>query len=105
MTVQSCQQHPEPGDEPRTGITGHCHGTDLVGHEAEESPLQDLEAEQEEHEEEDALHRQAHFSLLIDHSWVGQLERKREREGEALLLCLSHEDEELHLLPIHLCRL
>lgn len=69
MTVQSCQQHPEPGDEPRTGITGHCcHGTDLVGHEAEESPLQDLEAEQEEHEEEDALHRQAHFSLLMDHS-------------------------------------
>lgn len=47
---------------------GHCHGTDLVGHEAEESPLQDLEAEQEEHEEEDALHRQAHFSLLMDHS-------------------------------------
>jgi hypothetical protein len=70
MVIQAYQHHPEPGEETRIGITGHCHGTDLaaaVAHTAD--PLQDLEAKQEEHkgggEEEDVLHRQAHFPLLI----------------------------------------
>lgn len=80
MTIQAYHQHPEPGEEARTGgITGHCHGTDLaaaaaMAHTVEtESPLQvqDVEAEQEEEsegggeEEDDALHRQSHFPLLL----------------------------------------
>lgn len=74
MMIQAYRQHPEPGEETRTGVTGHCHGTDLVAamaHTSEQDLVlqQELEAEQEEDkgggEEEDALHRQAHFQLLI----------------------------------------
>lgn len=64
MMIQA-YQHPEPGDERGTGITGHHHDTAALMARKAGSPLQDLEVEQEEHkgggeEKQDALHRQAH---------------------------------------------